>query len=148
MAPAATGTDTGGSIRQPASYCNLTGLKPTYGRISRYGMIAFSSSLDQAGPITKTVEDSALMLQVMAGHDTKDATSKPEKVPDYLSACYNEVTNMKIGIPDLEINNYEVINYFLLNILLNLYVNLLLNEIALFIKIKQAHDACLPRHAK
>jgi aspartyl-tRNA(Asn)/glutamyl-tRNA(Gln) amidotransferase subunit A len=74
LAPAATGTDTGGSIRQPAALCNLTGLKPTYGRVSRWGMIAYASSLDQAGPMTQTAEDAALLLNVMAGYDEKDST--------------------------------------------------------------------------
>ena len=80
------GSDTGGSIRQPASLCNLVGLKPSYGRVSRYGMIAFASSLDQAGPLTRTVEDAALALQVLAGHDPLDATSSSAPVPDYLAA--------------------------------------------------------------
>ena len=75
LCPAATATDTGGSIRQPAAFCGLTGLKPTYGRASRWGMIAFASSLDQAGTLTRSAEDAALMLNVMAGHDPKDSTS-------------------------------------------------------------------------
>jgi aspartyl-tRNA(Asn)/glutamyl-tRNA(Gln) amidotransferase subunit A len=83
LAPAATGTDTGGSIRQPASLTNLTGLKPSYGRVSRYGMIAFASSLDQGGPMARTAEDAALMLNVMAGFDPRDSTSVDEPVPDY-----------------------------------------------------------------
>ena len=84
LAPAATGTDTGGSIRQPAALCGITGLKPTYGRVSRYGMIAFASSLDQGGPLARTAEDAALMLNVMAGYDPKDSTSINQPVPDYI----------------------------------------------------------------
>lgn len=86
MALAATGTDTGGSIRQPASYCGIVGLKPTYGRCSRWGIVAFASSLDQAGPMTKTVRDAAIMLGSMAGHDAKDSTSAPIGVPDFEAA--------------------------------------------------------------
>ena len=82
----ATGTDTGGSIRQPAALTGITGLKPTYGRVSRYGMVAFASSLDQAGTLTRTAEDSALMLQVMAGADERDSTSLPATVPDFSKA--------------------------------------------------------------
>jgi aspartyl-tRNA(Asn)/glutamyl-tRNA(Gln) amidotransferase subunit A len=83
LAPAATGTETGGSVRQPAALCGITGLKPTYGRVSRYGMIAFASSLDQGGPMTRTAEDAAMMLNVMAGFDAKDSTSLERDVPDY-----------------------------------------------------------------
>jgi len=99
LAPAATGTDTGGSIRQPAALCNLTGLKPTYGRISRYGMIAFASSLDQAGPMTRTAEDAALMLNVMAGFDPKDSTCVDKAVPDYTADLNNSLSGLKIGLP-------------------------------------------------
>ncbi len=98
-AMAATGTDTGGSIRQPASFTGLVGLKPTYGRCSRYGVIAFASSLDQAGPITRTVEDCALMLQAMAGYDTLDATSVNVPVPDYLQEMKGSLQGLKIGLP-------------------------------------------------
>lgn len=95
---AATGSDTGGSIRQPASFCGLTGVKPTYGRCSRYGMVAFSSSLDQAGPITRTVRDSAIMLKSMAGFDPKDSTSVDVSVPDYESFLTKGVKGLKVGI--------------------------------------------------
>jgi aspartyl-tRNA(Asn)/glutamyl-tRNA(Gln) amidotransferase subunit A len=99
LAPAATGTDTGGSIRQPASFCGITGLKPTYGRVSRYGMIAFASSLDQAGPMTRTAEDAALMLNVMAGLDRRDSTSVDEAVPDYTANLNDSLSGLKIGLP-------------------------------------------------
>ncbi|HBS24778.1 amidase family protein, partial [Thalassospira sp.] len=99
MALAATGTDTGGSIRQPASYCGIVGLKPTYGRCSRWGIVAFASSLDQAGPMTKTVRDAAIMLGAMAGHDAKDSTSAPVVVPDFEAALTGDIRGMKIGIP-------------------------------------------------
>lgn len=99
LAPATTGTDTGGSIRQPAALCGLTGLKPTYGRVSRYGMIAFASSLDQAGPMTQTAEDAAILLNVMAGHDSKDSTSASEPVPDFTAALNNSLKGIKIGLP-------------------------------------------------
>lgn len=99
LAPAATGTDTGGSIRQPASLCNLTGLKPTYGRISRWGMIAFASSLDQAGPMAQSAEDAALMLNVMSGHDAKDSTSIAYDVPDYTATLNNDIRGLRIGLP-------------------------------------------------
>ena len=95
----ATGTDTGGSIRQPASLCGITGLKPTYGRISRYGMIAYASSLDQAGPITQSAEDAALVLNAMAGFDDKDSTSVNKDVPDYTENLNNSIKGLKIGIP-------------------------------------------------
>ncbi|MBE04840.1 MAG: Asp-tRNA(Asn)/Glu-tRNA(Gln) amidotransferase GatCAB subunit A [Gammaproteobacteria bacterium] len=96
---AATGTDTGGSIRQPASFCGVVGLKPTYGRCSRWGIIAFASSLDQAGPITRTVEDAALMLNVMAGYDPKDSTSVNKPVPNYALNLNQGVKGLRVGIP-------------------------------------------------
>ncbi|WP_417765820.1 Asp-tRNA(Asn)/Glu-tRNA(Gln) amidotransferase subunit GatA [Spongiibacter tropicus] len=99
LAPAATGTDTGGSIRQPAALCGLTGLKPTYGRVSRYGMIAFASSLDQAGPMARTAEDCALLLQSMAGFDAKDSTCMDVPVPDYHAALDQDLRGLKIGVP-------------------------------------------------
>ena len=99
MAIAATGTDTGGSIRQPAAFTGLVGLKPTYGRCSRWGMIAFASSLDQAGPITKTVRDAAIMMESMASYDVKDSTSVERVVPNYEHALTGDIRGMKIGIP-------------------------------------------------
>ena len=99
LAPAATGTDTGGSIRQPASLCGFTGLKPTYGLVSRYGMIAFASSLDQAGPMAISAEDCALMLDVMTGHDQKDSTSLNRKKENYSNSLDNEIEGLRIGIP-------------------------------------------------
>ncbi len=96
---AATGTDTGGSIRQPASFCGIVGLKPTYGRCSRWGIVAFASSLDQAGPMTRTVRDAAIMLQAMAGHDPRDSTSLPIPVPDFEAALSTGVRGLKIGVP-------------------------------------------------
>jgi len=96
---AATGTDTGGSIRQPASFCGIVGLKPTYGRCSRWGVVAFASSLDQPGPMTKTVRDAAIMLQSMAGHDSKDSTSAPIDLPDFEAALTGDVKGLKVGIP-------------------------------------------------
>ncbi|MBF0124351.1 MAG: Asp-tRNA(Asn)/Glu-tRNA(Gln) amidotransferase subunit GatA, partial [Magnetococcales bacterium] len=96
---AATGTDTGGSIRQPAALTGIVGLKPTYGRVSRFGMIAFASSLDQAGPMTQTVADAALLLQQMAGFDPLDATSIDAPVPDYQAALANEPRPLRIGLP-------------------------------------------------
>ena len=99
LSPAATGTDTGGSIRQPAALCNITGLKPTYGRVSRYGMIAFASSLDQAGPMAATAEDCALLLSIMAGHDEKDSTSVDMPVPDYSAGLNKSIKGLTIGLP-------------------------------------------------
>ena len=96
---AATGTDTGGSIRQPAAVTGTVGLKPTYGRCSRWGIVAFASSLDQAGPIARTVRDAAILMRSMAGHDPKDTTSVYRPVPDYEAAIGNSVKGMKIGIP-------------------------------------------------
>ncbi|CAC9636777.1 Aspartyl-tRNA(Asn) amidotransferase subunit A (EC 6.3.5.6) @ Glutamyl-tRNA(Gln) amidotransferase subunit A (EC 6.3.5.7) [uncultured Gammaproteobacteria bacterium] len=95
----ATGTDTGGSIRQPASLCGITGLKPTYGRVSRYGMIAYASSLDQAGPLTKTAEDAAMVLNTMAGFDEKDSTSVDREVPDYTQNLNDSIKGLTIGLP-------------------------------------------------
>lgn len=96
---ASLGTDTGGSIRQPAAFCSIVGLKPTYGRVSRYGTIAFASSLDQMGPMTKDVRDSALLMNVMAGHDPHDSTSLNYPVPDYTQALNQSVKGLKIGVP-------------------------------------------------
>jgi aspartyl-tRNA(Asn)/glutamyl-tRNA(Gln) amidotransferase subunit A len=96
---AATGTDTGGSIRQPASFCGIVGLKPTYGRCSRWGIVAFASSLDQAGPMTRSVRDAAIMLQAMAGHDPRDSTSAPLPVPDFEAALTGDISGLRIGIP-------------------------------------------------
>ncbi|MBB5322110.1 aspartyl-tRNA(Asn)/glutamyl-tRNA(Gln) amidotransferase subunit A [Marinobacter oulmenensis] len=99
LVPAATGTDTGGSIRQPAALCGISGLKPTYGRVSRYGMIAFASSLDQGGTMARTAEDNALMLNVMAGFDPRDSTSIDREVPDYTATLDQSLKGMKIGLP-------------------------------------------------
>ncbi|HEC72894.1 MAG TPA: Asp-tRNA(Asn)/Glu-tRNA(Gln) amidotransferase subunit GatA [Methylophaga aminisulfidivorans] len=99
LAPIATGTDTGGSIRQPSSLCNLTGLKPTYGRVSRYGMIAFASSLDQAGPMATSAEDAAWLMNVMSGFDKRDSTSVDRDVPDYTASLNDSVEGMTIGLP-------------------------------------------------
>jgi aspartyl-tRNA(Asn)/glutamyl-tRNA(Gln) amidotransferase subunit A len=99
VALGATGTDTGGSIRQPASFTGIVGLKPTYGRVSRWGIVAFASSLDQAGPMTRSVADAATMLQAMAGHDPKDSTSADLPVPDFRAAVEAGVKGLKIGIP-------------------------------------------------
>ena len=99
LVPGATATDTGGSIRQPAALCGITGLKPTYGRVSRYGMIAFASSLDQAGTMTRTAEDSAMMMNVMASYDKKDSTCVERDVPDYTSTLNDSIEGMTIGLP-------------------------------------------------
>ena len=99
LVPGATATDTGGSIRQPAALCGVTGLKPTYGRISRWGMIAYASSLDQAGTITRSAEDAALMLQIMAGFDARDSTCMDQAVPDYSASLNNSIEGMTIGLP-------------------------------------------------
>jgi len=99
LTPATIGTDTGGSIRQPASFTGTVGLKPTYGRCSRWGIVAFASSLDQAGPMTNNVEDSALLLQAMSGYDSKDSTSVDKKVENYLSNLTEKIKGLKIGIP-------------------------------------------------
>lgn len=99
LVPWALGSDTGGSIRQPASFCGVVGLKPTYGLVSRYGLVAFASSLDQIGPITKDVEDSAILLNLITGHDEKDSTSEKREKVDYTLALKNDVKGMKIGVP-------------------------------------------------
>ncbi|GAB5453281.1 MAG: Asp-tRNA(Asn)/Glu-tRNA(Gln) amidotransferase subunit GatA [Halioglobus sp.] len=99
LAPAATGTDTGGSIRQPAALCGITGLKPTYGRVSRLGMIAFASSLDQGGPMARSAEDCALLLGAMAGHDPLDSTSAETPVPDYTGQLGDSLEGLRVGLP-------------------------------------------------
>ena len=99
LVPASTGTDTGGSIRQPAALCGITGIKPTYGRVSRYGMIAFASSLDQGGAFTRSAEDAAVMLGVMAGFDARDSTSVDRPVDDYMAALNTPLQGLKIGLP-------------------------------------------------
>ena len=99
LALGATATDTGGSIRQPAAFCGIAGIKPTYGRCSRFGIVAFASSLDQAGPVARTVEDCAILLNSMAGFDAKDATSADLPVPDFAAACGRSVKGMRIGVP-------------------------------------------------
>ncbi|MBW6391617.1 Asp-tRNA(Asn)/Glu-tRNA(Gln) amidotransferase subunit GatA [Billgrantia antri] len=99
LVPAAIGTDTGGSIRQPAAFCGITGLKPTYGRVSRYGMIAYASSLDQAGPMARSAEDCALLLGAMAGHDLRDSTCVARGVPDYTEELDTPLAGLKIGLP-------------------------------------------------
>jgi len=99
LASAATGTDTGGSIRQPAAFCGVTGIKPTYGRVSRYGMIAFASSLDQGGPLARTAQDCALLLQGMSGHDGRDSTSSELAVPDFSATLNDDIKGLRVGIP-------------------------------------------------
>ena len=98
-APFALGTDTGGSIRQPAAFCGVTGLKPTYGRVSRYGLVAYASSLDQIGPLARDAADCALVLQAIAGHDPRDATSLPDAVPDYTAALAGDIAGLRLGVP-------------------------------------------------
>jgi len=100
LTPAATGTDTGGSIRQPAALCGISGIKPTYGRVSRYGMIAFGSSLDQGGPLAQSAEDCAILLQTMAGFDPRDSTSIEQPVPDYSVQLNQDIKGLKIGLPE------------------------------------------------
>jgi aspartyl-tRNA(Asn)/glutamyl-tRNA(Gln) amidotransferase subunit A len=100
LTPAATGTDTGGSIRQPAALCGISGIKPTYGRVSRYGMIAFGSSLDQGGPLAQSAEDCAILLQTMAGFDPRDSTSIDQPVPDYTVQLNQDIKWLKIGLPE------------------------------------------------
>jgi aspartyl-tRNA(Asn)/glutamyl-tRNA(Gln) amidotransferase subunit A len=99
LAPVAVGTDTGGSIRQPAAFCGVVGLKPTYGRVSRYGLVAFASSLDQAGPLARTVEDAALVSSVLCGHDPLDSTSADREVPDFAAALGRDPAGLRIGVP-------------------------------------------------
>ena len=98
-APFALGSDTGGSIRQPAAFCGVTGLKPTYGRVSRYGLVAYASSLDQIGPLARDAADCALVLQAIAGHDPRDATSLPNLVPDYTAALAGDIAGLRLGVP-------------------------------------------------
>ncbi len=115
IVPAASGTDTGGSIRQPASLCGITGIKPTYGRISRWGMIAFASSLDQAGPMARTAEDCALLLNEMCSHDKKDTTSLDEEIPNFESSLSNSLKGKKIGVvQDLDLSslNNDVVDVY------------------------------------
>jgi aspartyl-tRNA(Asn)/glutamyl-tRNA(Gln) amidotransferase subunit A len=99
LAPVATGSDTGGSIRQPASFCGITGIKPTYGLVSRYGMIAYASSFDQGGPMAKSAEDAAFLLNVMAGFDKRDSTSLNVEVPDYTATLNDSIEGLRIGFP-------------------------------------------------
>jgi aspartyl-tRNA(Asn)/glutamyl-tRNA(Gln) amidotransferase subunit A len=108
LVPAATGTDTGGSIRQPAAFCGITGLKPTYGRVSRWGMVAFASSLDQAGVMTRDAADAALLLQAMAGYDPKDSTSAYCPVPDYSACLTQSLAGKRIGLPKPMFENLQI----------------------------------------
>ena len=107
LAIAALGSDTGGSIRQPAAFCGIVGLKPTYGRVSRYGLVAFASSLDQIGPLTKDVRDAAILLSVIAGHDPRDSTSAPVDVPDYVGQLEQPVKGLRIGLPTLPVEGLD-----------------------------------------
>src|SRR6267378_881046 len=97
--PLAFGSDTGGSIRQPAAFSGIVGFKPTYGRVSRFGLVAFASSLDQIGPLTKTVRDTALIMNVIAGHDPQDSTALNQSVPDYAAKLGNELRGARLGVP-------------------------------------------------
>ena len=107
LAIAALGSDTGGSIRQPAAFCGIVGLKPTYGRVSRYGLVAFASSLDQIGPLTKDVRDAAILLSVIAGHDPHDSTSAPIEVPDYVANLGGPVKQLRLGLPELTMDGLD-----------------------------------------
>src|SRR5207248_1293173 len=100
MAMGAYGSDTGGSIRQPGSLCNVVGLKPTYGRVSRFGLVAFASSLDQIGPFARSARDAALLLQAIAGEDARDATCSPQAVPDYSTGLKGSIKGLRIGVPE------------------------------------------------
>ena len=100
---AALGSDTGGSIRQPAAFCGVVGLKPTYGRVSRYGLVAFASSLDQIGPVTKNVRDAAILMNIIAGHDPCDSTSASVPVPDFTSLLGQDIKGVRIGVPNMNI---------------------------------------------
>ena len=99
LVPLAIGSDTGGSIRLPAAFCGVLGLKPTYGAVSRYGLIAFASSLDQIGPFARSAEDAALLLSVLAGHDERDSTSVPRAYPDYRAEIGGAVKGLRLGLP-------------------------------------------------
>ena len=101
LVPFATGSDTGGSIRQPAAFCGISGIKPTYGLVSRFGMVAYASSLDQAGPMARSAEDLAIILQAMAGHDPKDSTSATHPIPDYSATLHQSIKGLSIGIPKM-----------------------------------------------
>jgi len=110
---AAIGTETAGSIRQPAAWCGVVGLKPTYGRVSRSGVIAMASSTDSPGPITKTVEDSAILLNYLAGHDQYDGTTSPQAVPDYTQALNQSITGTRVGLLYQDIDGLELVNPYI-----------------------------------